>query len=306
MRSSGSPGPGASASSASASPATTTGPRPSLNLAVEAPIAGLLLGTADGGAAAARMHAELEAAGVVPGAVPPGLLALAWDLHLARGVRLAGADASVGPRPPADRTGPDRSVLRRFAAWAGTDTDGVERVLVPACGAGRLLLVFGDRAAAHNIQAVRARPRPPGRPLRGGPCRARVRGPARLCRPGRAPARRRRPLQRPARATHPGGRPRPAPAGRLAVPLRRRRPLRPRPDRRPGRPADPADGRAAVYRGPVRDSRRRDGPGPAARRGRGPPSGAGRTRARPLPGRPRTASRPPPPSGGGSRRGPMC
>lgn len=131
-----------------------------LNLAVEAPIAGLLLGTSDGGSAAARMRAELEAAGVVLDAVPPGLLALAWDLHLARGVRLAGADASVGQRPPADRAGADRDVLRRFAAWAGTDADGVDRVLVPGCGAGRLLLGCGDWAATHNIQLYALDPDP--------------------------------------------------------------------------------------------------------------------------------------------------
>ncbi len=131
-----------------------------LNLAVEAPIAGLLLGTAGGGAAASRMLAELGAAGVVLDAVPPGLLALAWDLHLARGIRLAGADASVADRPPADRAGPERVALRRFAAWAGTDADGADRVLVPACGAGRLLLACGDWAAANNIQLYALDPDP--------------------------------------------------------------------------------------------------------------------------------------------------
>jgi hypothetical protein len=130
-----------------------------LNLAVEAPIAGLLLGTADSGSAAARMQAELGAAGVVGGAVPPGLLALAWDLHLARSVRLAGADASVGPRPPADRAGPERSALRRFAAWAA-DADDADRVLVPACGAGRLLLACGERAVTHSLQLYAIDPDP--------------------------------------------------------------------------------------------------------------------------------------------------
>ncbi len=131
-----------------------------LNRAVETPIAGLLLGTGSGGGAEARMHRELEASGVVIGAVPPGLLALAWDLHLARGVRLAGADAVIGQRPPADRAGAERPVLRRFAAWAGTDTDGVGSVLVPACGAGRLLLECGDWAATHSIQLYALDPDP--------------------------------------------------------------------------------------------------------------------------------------------------
>lgn len=130
-----------------------------LNRAVEAPIAGLLLG-ATGGAVASRMRAELAAAGVMIEAVPPGLLALAWDHHLARGVRLTGAYASVGERPPADRAGPDRSVLRRFAEWAGTDVDCVGRVLVPACGAGRLLLACGGWAAAHNIHLYALDPDP--------------------------------------------------------------------------------------------------------------------------------------------------
>ena len=130
-----------------------------LNLAVERPIAELLLGTG-GGAADTRMRAELGAAGVVLDAVPSDLLALAWDLHLARGVRLSGADASVGDRPPADRAGPDRAVLRQFAAWAGTDADGVERMLVPACGAGRLLLECGGWAATHNIQLYALDPDP--------------------------------------------------------------------------------------------------------------------------------------------------
>ncbi len=131
-----------------------------LNLAVETPIAGILLGTANGGDAEARMQKELEASGVVIGAVPPGLLALAWDLHLARGVRLAGADAVIGRRPPVDRAGADRHVLRRFAAWAGTDTDGVDSVLVPACGGGRLLLECGDWAAMHSIQLYALDPDP--------------------------------------------------------------------------------------------------------------------------------------------------
>ncbi len=130
-----------------------------LNLAVERPIADLLLGTG-GGAADTRMRAELGAAGVVHGAVPSDLLALAWDLHLARGVRLSGADASVGDRPPAARAGPDRAVLRQFAAWAGTDANGVERMLVPACGAGRLLLECGGWAATHNIQLYALDPDP--------------------------------------------------------------------------------------------------------------------------------------------------
>ena len=131
-----------------------------LNLAVETPIAGLLLGTGSGGDAEARMQRELGASGVVISAVPPGLLALAWDLHLARGVRLAGADAVIGLRPPAGRAGADRFVLRRFAAWAGTDTDGVGSVLVPACGAGRLLLECGDWAATHSIQLYALDPDP--------------------------------------------------------------------------------------------------------------------------------------------------
>ncbi|MEN6517342.1 MAG: hypothetical protein ABFC38_04025 [Methanospirillum sp.] len=131
-----------------------------LNLAVEAPIAALLLGTAGDSVPTARMRAEIGAAGVVLDAVPPGLLALVWDIHLARGVHLAGADASVGPRPPADRAGPDRVVLRRFAVWAGTDTDGIDRVLVPACGAGRFLLAYGRWAAANNIQLYALDPDP--------------------------------------------------------------------------------------------------------------------------------------------------
>ncbi|HIH02515.1 MAG TPA: hypothetical protein HA263_01245, partial [Methanoregulaceae archaeon] len=131
-----------------------------LNLAVEAPIAALLLGTAGDCVPTARMRAEIGAAGVVLDAVPPGLLALVWDIHLARGVHLAGADASVGPRPPADRAGPDRVVLRRFAAWAGTDTDGIDRVLVPACGAGRFLLAYGRWAAVHNIHLYALDPDP--------------------------------------------------------------------------------------------------------------------------------------------------
>ncbi|MEN6341556.1 MAG: hypothetical protein ABFC89_03250 [Methanospirillum sp.] len=130
-----------------------------LNLAVEAPIAGLLLGT-ESGAVASRMRSELDAAGVVLEAVPPGLLALAWDLHLARGVRLAGADASVVQRPPADRAGPGRFVLRRFAAWVGTDANGADRVLVPACGAGRLVLECGSWAAAHNTELYALDPDP--------------------------------------------------------------------------------------------------------------------------------------------------
>ena len=93
-------------------------------------------------------------------AVPSDLLALAWDLHLARGVRLSGADASVGDRPPTDRAGPGRTVLRQFAALARTDADGVGRMLVPACGAGRLLLEFGRWAATHNIQLYALDPDP--------------------------------------------------------------------------------------------------------------------------------------------------
>ena len=131
-----------------------------LNRAVETPIAGLLLGTGSGGGAEARMHRELEDSGVVHGAVPPGLLALAWDLHLARGVRLAGADAGIGPRPPADRAGADRSVLRRFAAWAGADADGIGSALVPACGAGRLVLGCGDWATTHGIELYALDPDP--------------------------------------------------------------------------------------------------------------------------------------------------
>ncbi len=131
-----------------------------LNLAVETPIAGLLLGAGGGGGTEARMHRELEASGVVIGAVPPGLLALAWDLHLARGVRLAGADAVIGQRPPVDRAGADRLVLRRFAAWAGTDAMDVGSVFVPACGAGRLLLGCGDWAATHSMQLYALDPDP--------------------------------------------------------------------------------------------------------------------------------------------------
>ena len=131
-----------------------------LNLAVEAEIAGLLVGTAREGASASRMQAELVAAGVVLAAVPPGLLALAWDLHLSRGVRLDGADASITDRPPTDRTGPDRVALRLFATWAETDAEDADRVLVPACGAGRLLLACGHWAATHIIQLYALDPDP--------------------------------------------------------------------------------------------------------------------------------------------------
>lgn len=133
---------------------------PALNRAVEAPIVGLLLGDPGRDDAAARMRAELDTAGIVLDAVPPGLLALAWDLHLARGVRLTGADASIAARPPPDRAGPDRLVLRRFAAWAceGLRTSG--RILVPVCGAGRLLLACGALAVARSLHLYALDPDP--------------------------------------------------------------------------------------------------------------------------------------------------
>ncbi len=122
-----------------------------LSLAVEAPLVDLLLDGGGTGPAYARMQAELDRAGVILPLVPPGLLALAWDRHLCRSIRLRGADAGVvggaesGP-------GPDRTVLRRFAQWAGEGPEGLRRVLFPACGAGRLLLLMAEWAAAHNIQ----------------------------------------------------------------------------------------------------------------------------------------------------------
>ena len=133
---------------------------PGLNHAVEEPLVRLLLGDADGGGLAARMRAELDASGTVLEAVPPGLLALAWDLHLARGVRLQGADASIVARPPQERGGPDRLVLGRFVAWALAGTRAGGRVLVPACGAGRLLLACGALVAARSLHLYALDPDP--------------------------------------------------------------------------------------------------------------------------------------------------
>lgn len=130
-----------------------------LNLAVEAPIARALLGRSTG-ETDALMRAGLEAAGVVSDAVPAGLLALAWDLHLARGVRLAGGDASVVARPPFNRAGPDRAVLRRFASWTGSGSGQAGSVLIPACGGGRLLLLHGECAARNNIHMYALDPDP--------------------------------------------------------------------------------------------------------------------------------------------------
>lgn len=130
-----------------------------LSLAVEAPIVDLLLGGGETVPAHGRMQAELDRAGFVLPLVPPGLLALAWDRHLCRGVRLRGGESTIvtirdcGP-------GPDRAVLSRFARWAGECPGGVRRVLVPACGAGRLLLLIGEWAAAHGVHLYGIDPDP--------------------------------------------------------------------------------------------------------------------------------------------------
>ncbi len=121
-----------------------------LSLAIEKPIHDLLLGDSLSSPSAEKMDVEIKSAGVDLSLVPPELLALAWDRHLSRRLRVqGGASSLVGSTQ--ELPVPTRPLLTQFAQWAVSESKGIQSVLIPACGAGRLLLHIAEWARANRI-----------------------------------------------------------------------------------------------------------------------------------------------------------
>ncbi|HOT94702.1 MAG TPA: hypothetical protein PK089_05895 [Methanoregulaceae archaeon] len=131
-----------------------------LLLSVEMPILDLLTGERSGSRAGYQMDAELASAGVDPALIPPGLLALAWDRHLSWRLRFRGGEPTLVPSALAP-SGQSRALLWEFARWAGEESGDAHSVLVPGCGAGRLLLHVArwERAKKIRLYAVDPDPR---------------------------------------------------------------------------------------------------------------------------------------------------
>lgn len=130
-----------------------------LSLAVERPIIDFIVGDGSIPPPAGQMQADFERAGVDLSLVPPGLLALAWDRHLIRRLRVQGGESSlVGTAQ--EVPGPSRMLLSQFARWAGSESKEIDSILVPGCGAGRLLLHVAGWAVVGGIEIFAIDPDP--------------------------------------------------------------------------------------------------------------------------------------------------
>ncbi|KAF5043587.1 hypothetical protein DSECCO2_500700 [anaerobic digester metagenome] len=130
-----------------------------LSLVIEMPILDLLVGNGWSLTPKGQMAADLERVGVDLSIVPPALLALAWDCHLSRRLRLLGGEPTlVGSAM--ESPGPSRALLSKFASWAGSESKNVRSVLVPICGAGRLLLSIAGWAQAGGMRVFAIDPDP--------------------------------------------------------------------------------------------------------------------------------------------------
>ncbi len=130
-----------------------------LSLAVERPIIDLIVGDGSILPAGGQMHADFERAGVDLSLVPPGLRALAWDRHLFRRIRVNGGEFSLVGTGKEVQV-PSRMLLSQFARWAGSESKDIDSILVPGCGAGRLLLYIAGWAKVGGIEIFAIDPDP--------------------------------------------------------------------------------------------------------------------------------------------------